>query len=148
MHDAVTTIDRRRPGVTLGVAALVLAAFGASPLGAEPLFTGVFTRGTDSYLLWSLADWGDFQGKWRDAGQHGLRLVAVRSFVPGKQRAYVGAWREGGEAEELATELDAAAFQARNRELAAHGLRLVDLVPPCIPTGAGGTARSTVPMKR
>jgi murein DD-endopeptidase MepM/ murein hydrolase activator NlpD len=107
--------------------ALALAAGAASPLPAEPLFTGVFSRGTDAYLLWALPDWQQFQAKWREAGNQGLHLVAVRTYAVAGHRYYAGAWRAGGDRGELATGLDAAAFQARNRELAGRGLRLVDL---------------------
>ncbi|HLX07034.1 MAG TPA: hypothetical protein VKY89_04150 [Thermoanaerobaculia bacterium] len=116
------------PSLALAVTfALALAAGAALPLPAEPVFTGVFSRGSDAYLLWALPDWQAFQAKWRQAAAQGLHLAAVRTYTAGGHRYYAGAWREGGGAEELLTGLDAAAFQARNRELAGHGFRLVDV---------------------
>lgn len=107
--------------------ALALAAGAASPLPAEPVFTGVFARGSGAYLLWALPDWQAFQAKWQQAGKQGLHLAAVRTFVANGRRSWAGAWRKGADGEELAAGLDAAAFLARHRELAGHGLRLVDL---------------------
>jgi len=132
MNAASRTMHRRplTPALTLALAlalAAALAAGGAGPLRAEPVFTGVFGRGGDAYLLWALPSWQELEAKWRQAGKQGLRLVAVRTYLQGGRRCYAGAWRAGGDDEELATGLDAAAFEARNRELAARGFRLVDL---------------------
>jgi murein DD-endopeptidase MepM/ murein hydrolase activator NlpD len=122
------------PGLSaaLGAAAVAAsaaaaAATAASPLAAETLFTGVFSRGDDAYQLLALPDWRELQKKARQARKQGLRVVALRTYLEGGRRFYAGAWREGAGDEELAAGLDAAGFLARNRELAKRGLQLVDL---------------------
>jgi hypothetical protein len=83
------------------VALAALAGCGASPLWAEPLFTGVYAPGGDAYVLWASPDWRAFEEKWRQLGGQGLRLVAVRTYRQDGRPAYVGAWREGAGAQEL-----------------------------------------------
>lgn len=127
-HGSPPSVVRRPTTLALALAlGAALAAAGSGPLHGEVLFTGVFARGDDSYLLWARPSWEEFQGKWLQAGKQGLRMAAVRTYLQGGRRFYAGAWRQGSGAEELATGLDAAGFEARNRELAARGLRLVDL---------------------
>jgi hypothetical protein len=119
-------------GAALALAAaaaltVAAAAAAASPLAAEPLFTGVFSRGSDAYVLWASPDWPAFHAEWQRLAGQRLRLVAVRAYLEGGRLAYAGAWREGGDSQELAAGLEWPAFQTRSRELAARGLRLVDL---------------------
>jgi len=109
-------------------AAVLGAAVLASPLAAETLFTGVFSRGNDPYLLWgALQDWQEVQAKSQLARSQGMRVAALRTYVQGGHRFYAGAWRQGTGDEELAAGLDVAGFLARNHELAKRGLQLVDL---------------------
>jgi hypothetical protein len=122
-----------RPGAALALAAAAIAltaaaaAGAASPLAAEPLFTGVFSRGSDAYVLWASPDWQAFRAEWQRLAGQRLRLVAVRAYLEGGRLTYAGAWREGSDSQELAAGLEWPAFQARSHELAARGLQLADL---------------------
>ena len=58
-------------------------------------YSGVFLPGTESYGLWLNAAWPQFQAKWQEWSNQGLRLVDLEISESGGQARYSGVFRAG-----------------------------------------------------
>jgi len=104
-------------------------------------YSGVFLPGTESYGLWLNAGWPQFQAKWQEWSNQGLRLVDLEISESGGQTRYSGVFRAGTGAYALWVNADWPSFQAKWQQLSGQGLRLVDLE---ISQSAGQTRYSGV----
>jgi hypothetical protein len=91
-------------------------------------FAGIWRGGDDAYVLWTGAQWDEFQSKWSQLSGQGQRLVDFETYVDGNGvRRYAGVWRAGTDAHYLWVGVDWNNFQTKWNQLSAQGLRLTVL---------------------
>jgi hypothetical protein len=91
----------------------------------ERLFLGVFRAGSDGHALW-VSEWPDFEAKWKEFSNNGLRLVDLTPYMDGDKRMFAGVFRAGTDAHALwISEWDS--FINKWTEFSNNGLRLVAL---------------------
>jgi|RhiMetdeSRZDD1v2_1073273.scaffolds.fasta_scaffold380594_1 hypothetical protein len=91
----------------------------------ERLFLGVFAPGTEGHALW-VSEWPQFEAKWKQLSDSGLRLIDLAPYKDGNKRMFAGVFRAGTDAHALwVSEWDS--FNQKWKEFSANGLRLVAL---------------------
>jgi hypothetical protein len=91
----------------------------------ERLFLGVFRAGTDGHALW-MGEWTDFQSKWKELTNKGLRLIDIAPYKDGNKRMFAGVFRAGTDGHALwVSEWES--FNQKWKEMTQNGLRLVAL---------------------
>jgi Bacterial tandem repeat domain 1 len=99
-----------------------LVTFGDS---TARVFLGSFSPGTDGHALW-VSEWPEFQAKWRELTENGLRLIDLVPYKEDGKRMFAGVFRAGTDAHALwVSEWDS--FSQKWQELSQKGLRLIAL---------------------
>ena len=93
--------------------------------GGVRRYSGVWRAGTDGHYLWVGVDWNNFQAKWTQLSNQGLRLTVLRTYVDGNTVRYAGVWRAGTDGHYLWAGVDWNNFNAKWEELSKQNLRLV-----------------------
>ncbi len=57
----------------------------AGRAGAQNLFSGVWSPGTDGHALWVTSDWGNFTSQWGAYESQGLRMDDFEVYLEIKQ---------------------------------------------------------------
>ena len=102
--------------------------------GGVRRYSGAWRAGTDAHYLWVGVDWSNFQAKWNQLSNQGLRLTVLRTYVDGNTVRYAGVWRAGTDAHYLWAGVDWNNFNAKWEELSKENLRLVSF-DTCITGG-------------
>jgi hypothetical protein len=89
----------------------------------ERLFLGIFRPGSDAYSFWA-SEWPEFQSKWTELSNSGLRLIDIAPYKDGAKRMFAGVFRAGTDGHALwVSEWES--FNQKWKEFTENGLRLV-----------------------
>src|SRR5574341_2522094 len=96
----------------------------AGRAGAQNLFSGVWSPGTDGHALWVTSDWGNFTSQWGAYESQGLRMDDFEVYLEGKTPVYVGVFRQGTGGAAAWIVADWNDFTAKWAEFERQGLRM------------------------
>jgi len=89
---------------------------------------GIFTKGTGRHALWRGYNQADFNAKWQEMSNDGLRLIDLETYTAANgERLWAGVFEEGSGAYAMYRNFDFQGFHDKWDELNGQGLRLIDI---------------------
>ncbi len=89
---------------------------------------GIFTKGSGRHAMWRGFSQDDFNAKWQEMSDDGLRLIDLETYrASNGDRLWAGVFEEGSGAYAMFRNFDFQDFNAKWNELNDQGLRLIDI---------------------